>query len=599
MTWKLIDEYGFDPDIYNGTGGNNIAMALVVEGLKQQPCSPGFVDGRDGILMADQLLFNGANQCLIWEAFANRGLGFSADQGSSNNRSDGTEAFDMPPSCTVLLEKTVDQTNAAPGAELIYTIKVKNISGIDQTNFVITDDLPDSTSFVNASNGGSETNGVVTWPAFDLLNGDSISVDLTVQIDPAINPFVDNFSDDMENGPNNFINAATGSTSWNYQNNGANSGSFVWFANDGSSPGEANLTLAIPVGLDQNSVLRFNHLYDTEATWDGGLVLISTDNGASWTDLGPNMITNGYNSTIFQAFPGFSGNSNGYISTTVDLSPYAFNSVLINFRMICDQFVGGNGWFIDDVELTNLAKLIPNEAIVTNGSITSKGSLEIPTKVTPNISLDLSSTNASCGQSNGSATVTASGGFGEYRYQWSNGGETATINNLSAGVYIVTVTEGPFILVDSIEVFEGGSQIVTNIPDNQVGSLRSIINNSCDGDTIYFDQALMNQTVMADQGEIIIDKTLTIIGLGLDNLLIDAGGNNRIFHIQNGADVYIENLTFQNANEDPDGGAILNEGILNLKNIKFLNNLSGANPRSITNKNTGSMNILENVILEE
>lgn len=97
MTWLLIDDYGFDSDLYNGTGGNNIAMQLVVDGLKLQNCSPGFIDGRDAILAADQLAFDGANQCLIWEAFAARGLGWSAEQGDSDNRFDQVEAFDLPP----------------------------------------------------------------------------------------------------------------------------------------------------------------------------------------------------------------------------------------------------------------------------------------------------------------------------------------------------------------------------------------------------------------------------------------------------------------------------------------------------------------------
>ncbi|KJJ39682.1 T9SS-dependent M36 family metallopeptidase [Aequorivita vladivostokensis] len=99
LTWDLIDEYGFDPDIYNGTGGNNIALQLVMDGMKLQPCSPGFVDGRDAILEADQIANGGANRCLIWQAFAKRGLGLSADQGSSGSRSDGTEAFDVPGDC--------------------------------------------------------------------------------------------------------------------------------------------------------------------------------------------------------------------------------------------------------------------------------------------------------------------------------------------------------------------------------------------------------------------------------------------------------------------------------------------------------------------
>lgn len=100
LNWALIDEYGFDADFKTGTGGNNIAMNLVIEGLKLTACGPGFVDGRDGILAADEILYNGANKCLIWEVFARRGLGFSASQGDSDDRSDQVEAFDIDPSCT-------------------------------------------------------------------------------------------------------------------------------------------------------------------------------------------------------------------------------------------------------------------------------------------------------------------------------------------------------------------------------------------------------------------------------------------------------------------------------------------------------------------
>ena len=102
VTWDLIDQYGFDPDFYTFTGdvnqdaGNVMALALVIEGMKLQPCSPGFIDGRDAIFAADQAIYGGANECLLWDAFARRGLGFSASQGSSNSRSDGVQAFDTP-----------------------------------------------------------------------------------------------------------------------------------------------------------------------------------------------------------------------------------------------------------------------------------------------------------------------------------------------------------------------------------------------------------------------------------------------------------------------------------------------------------------------
>lgn len=107
LTWDLIDAYGFDPDIFNGTGGNNIALQLVTEAMKIQPCNPGFEDGRDAILAADQIRYGGVNKCIIWNAFARRGLGFSADQGSPFDETDGIEAFDVPPFCLVAVEEPV------------------------------------------------------------------------------------------------------------------------------------------------------------------------------------------------------------------------------------------------------------------------------------------------------------------------------------------------------------------------------------------------------------------------------------------------------------------------------------------------------------
>ncbi|NEV94537.1 T9SS type A sorting domain-containing protein [Psychroflexus sp. YR1-1] len=98
LNWALIERYGFDSNLYTGTGGNNIAMQLVIDGMKLQACSPGFIDGRDAILEADEFANSGANQCLIWEVFAKRGLGWSAKQGDTDNREDQEEAFNMPPS---------------------------------------------------------------------------------------------------------------------------------------------------------------------------------------------------------------------------------------------------------------------------------------------------------------------------------------------------------------------------------------------------------------------------------------------------------------------------------------------------------------------
>jgi hypothetical protein len=129
MTWDLIEEYGFDPDLYNGTGGNNIAMQLVLDGLKLQPCNPGFVTGRDAILEADRLANNGENQCLIWAAFARRGLGLSASQGSSNSLNDQVEAFDVPETANCLL--SVGDSGAINTTILLYPNPAKGIVNIN------------------------------------------------------------------------------------------------------------------------------------------------------------------------------------------------------------------------------------------------------------------------------------------------------------------------------------------------------------------------------------------------------------------------------------------------------------------------------------
>ncbi len=107
MTSFLVNDLGFDPNPTIATAGNNIAMRLVLEGMKLQPCSPGFLDARDAILNADAILYSNAHRCRIWEAFARRGMGFSAVQGSSNSSTDQTAAFDMPVFCLTATQPPV------------------------------------------------------------------------------------------------------------------------------------------------------------------------------------------------------------------------------------------------------------------------------------------------------------------------------------------------------------------------------------------------------------------------------------------------------------------------------------------------------------
>jgi hypothetical protein len=95
MTWEIIQLQGINPNIFNPAagGGNAIALKLVSEGMRLQPCSPGFIDGRNAILKADTLFYGAQYSCAIIKAFARRGMGIGALQGSSNSRTDQTLSY--------------------------------------------------------------------------------------------------------------------------------------------------------------------------------------------------------------------------------------------------------------------------------------------------------------------------------------------------------------------------------------------------------------------------------------------------------------------------------------------------------------------------
>lgn len=128
MSWKIIDAEGFDPDWFNGNGGNNTAMKLVLEAMKLQPCGPGYVDGRDAILAADALLYNNAHRCMIWEAFAGRGLGANANQGSADVAGDETVDFNIPTFCQIAIVPPVASASVDVNTSCFGVFHFKDLS---------------------------------------------------------------------------------------------------------------------------------------------------------------------------------------------------------------------------------------------------------------------------------------------------------------------------------------------------------------------------------------------------------------------------------------------------------------------------------------
>ena len=118
--------------------------------------------------------------------------------------------------------------------------------------------------------------------------------------------------------------------------------------------------------------------------------------------------------------------------------------------------------------------------------------------------------------------------------------------------------------------------IVRNTMDDGIGSLRQTIACAASGSTITFDPALSGNPILLTSGEILIDKDLTILGLGADQITIDGGLNNfRLFTFANNPKVVFEQLTLKGGggNAYSDFGSCIVMGTstqVTLKNCKVM-----------------------------
>ncbi len=117
---------------------------------------------------------------------------------------------------------------------------------------------------------------------------------------------------------------------------------------------------------------------------------------------------------------------------------------------------------------------------------------------------------------------------------------------------------------------------VTNKADNGAGTLRAAIPAAAPGDTINFAPALDGQTIVLTSGELIVNKSLNILGPAR-RMAITAYDSSRVFTIRPGVSCNLAalNILFGNAVGDDFsgyGGGILNRGNLTLNNIYLAHN---------------------------
>ncbi len=115
---------------------------------------------------------------------------------------------------------------------------------------------------------------------------------------------------------------------------------------------------------------------------------------------------------------------------------------------------------------------------------------------------------------------------------------------------------------------------VTSAADSGAGSLRAEITAAHSGDTITFDNRLRGQTITLTSGELVLNKSLNIEGLGANQLTVSGNNNSRVFDITAGtASVTIAGLTLTKGQAGYGyGGGIYNAGTLIINNCALAGN---------------------------
>lgn len=368
--WNIVDVKGLDSSWKNEESGNFIAGRLVFEGMKMSPCNPSFIEARDAILKADEMLYDGAHSRLIWEGFAKRGLGFFATDEDGNSISDGVENFEINP----LSIKELKIKKSVPGlvrAGQEVEVKLTVTNHIEQTveGVKVEDQIPSNMTYVegSASVDAEIVDGKLVIQAGDMaykdekvftyklmVNGDAKSQSIYYQ----------NFEDFDKNSWDR--ESIEGTDVWRYTDDFARSGEYSWFVEEVATEIDQTLVTEALEVMGEQPILKFWHRYNTEPINDGGFVQISEDGRKTWETVQSTAFKrNGYNSGIaygtfaIPSLEGYTGTTkNKYVDSYIDIAKYKGKTIHVRFRFGTNEenIAEGEspGWSIDDVEIIDL-----------------------------------------------------------------------------------------------------------------------------------------------------------------------------------------------------------------------------------------------------
>jgi endonuclease YncB( thermonuclease family) len=173
----------------------------------------------------------------------------------------------------------------------------------------------------------------------------------------------------FESGAGTWTHNGTGD-SWAISTTNPHGGTSLFHANDPAIVSDQRLIsppIALPTG--QNPiVLKFWHVPVLEASgatacYDGGVLEVSTNAGATWTPVpAASILAGAYTGAVsnccsnpIAGLQAWCGTSTAYMQSIADLSAYAGQTAQLRFRLASDTSVSRDGWRVDDVVLQSCA----------------------------------------------------------------------------------------------------------------------------------------------------------------------------------------------------------------------------------------------------
>ena len=146
-----------------------------------------------------------------------------------------------------------------------------------------------------------------------------------------------------------------------YKINTPTSGEYSYWGGKGSdgTPIQNSMTATVDLTTTTNPVLNFKTWYDIEEGWDFGTVQVRETGTEDWTVLPGNITTTDHNpSADILVGHGITGTSDGWVDGIFDLTAYAGKSIELKFEYETDSYTFGQGFYIDDITITDNDSII-------------------------------------------------------------------------------------------------------------------------------------------------------------------------------------------------------------------------------------------------